>query len=434
MKRFKNKIKSMSDKSIITSIVIIVAVFVLAYIGLDLYYDRTGTLRTEYINTVSEDNVIIANGFVFRDEWGKSGESSSVLTKDLKGIYAPVVSDGESVSKYGNIAYVFSNESQLAAYEECAEIQEKIDLLTKLQDSGNIGCLDVSMLNSEIASAVRDYVNAVDKNDFSGIDELTDKIDYKITSKQIATGYELSFTAEIEKLKKEKEKLQKQIGTSKTVNSPYAGYFVKNVDGFENLYDYDMISKEGITPAELSKLIEMEIKPDDKAFGKIILEHTWYYAFTMDFLESANLKVGSYVEVSFPQSGVSGLTMQISNIIREKESVAVVLKCVTMNDKLLSLRKEEAHIKTGVYTGCKISKEAITTVDNVMGVYVYSGNCAYFRPIEIVHDAYDYVIAKALLINEDKNNGGATNEKHTLKPYDKVILKGRNLYDGKVIG
>lgn len=427
--------KSVSDKNIVIAILSVFAIVIMLYVGIDAYYDRTGTIRTEYTNIVSDNKKIVAKGFVVRSEADESSEKNPyVLLKSKNGIYSPVVSDGESVAKNGAVAYVFKTDDQLAAYNKTIELQQRIDLLTDLQDKGNIGCLDVTMLNSEIVSAVRDYIDAADDNDFSDIGSLTDVIDYKITSMQIATGKEFKFTKEISSLKKQKNKALKEIGSKSIVSSPSAGYFSSNVDGFEGMYSFERIANEGMTPSELDNLLSAEIKSDTSAYGKIISEHTWYFAFNMDFMTSSSLKDGMLLNVDFPKAGINGLSMKITSITRDGDRVCVVLKCVTMNDKLLSLRKETAEITIGSFTGCKISKKAITSVNNILGVYVYSGNCCYFKPIEILFDNEDYVIAQPLLINEEKNNGGASDELHTLKAYDKIIVKGRNLYDGKVIG
>ena len=431
----KKREKNVSDKNIIIAILSVFAAVIMLYVGIDAYYDRTGTVRTEYTNNVTENKKIVAKGFVVRSEATDNEQKNPyVLMKSDSGIYSPVVSDGESVAKFGAVAYVFKNESQLSAYKESLELQSEIDLLTALQDEGNISCLDVTMLNSEIVSAVRDYIDAADDNDFSKISNLTDTIDYKITSMQIATGKEFKFTQEISSLKKQKEKALKKIGNKNIVISPSAGYFSSNVDGYEGMFSFERIADEGMTPAELDNLLSAEIKPDENAYGKIISEHTWYFAFNMDFMTSSSLKDGMILNVDFPKAGISDLSMKIMSINRDGDRVCVVLKCVSMNDKLLSLRKETAEITIGSFTGCKISKKAITSVDNILGVYVYAGNCCYFKPIEILFDNEDYVIAQPLLINEEKNNGGASDELHTLKAYDKVIVKGRNLYDGKVIG
>lgn len=433
--QINNKSKKISDKNFIIFILSVFAVVIFMYVGIDAYYDRTGTVRTEYTNIVSDNKKIVARGFVVRSESVDDSENNPyVLKKKGKGIYSPVVSDGESVAKNGPVAYVFSNDEQLAAYKESIEIQSKIDLLTDLQDKGNIGCLDVTMLNSEIVSAVRDYIDSADDNDFKNIRELTDVIDYKITSMQIATGKEFKFTKEISNLKKKKEAALKKAVSKDVITSPSSGYFSGKVDGYESMYSFEHIAAEGMTPSELDYLLSSEIKADSDAYGKIISEHTWYFAFNMDFMTSSFLKDGMILNVDFPKAGISGLSMKITDIIRDGDRVCVVLKCVSMNDKLLLLRKEVAEITIATYTGCKISKKAITSVNNILGVYVYSGNCCYFKPVDILFDNEDYVIVQPLLINEEKNNGGATDELHTLKAYDKVIVKGRNLYDGKVIG
>ena len=79
--------KTVSDKNIIIAILSVFTAVIMLYVGIDAYYDRTGTLRTEYTNIVSDHKKIIAKGFVVRSE---SDEASSknpyVLMKSKNGI------------------------------------------------------------------------------------------------------------------------------------------------------------------------------------------------------------------------------------------------------------------------------------------------------------------------------------------------------------
>ena len=61
-------------------------------------------------------------------------------------------------------------------------------------------------------------------------------------------------------------------------------------------------------------------------------------------------------------------------------------------------------------------------VDSKKGVYVVSGMQAKFVEIEIVYSNDNYMICK-------RNDADGS-----LKLYDRVVVKGRNLYDGKIVG
>ena len=62
------------------------------------------------------------------------------------------------------------------------------------------------------------------------------------------------------------------------------------------------------------------------------------------------------------------------------------------------------------------------TIRNVTfdGVYVLSGMQISFVPVEVLYYSDSYIICK-------KDNEGG------LKLYDRVVVKGKNLYDGKII-
>ncbi|MGN0467867.1 MAG: HlyD family efflux transporter periplasmic adaptor subunit [Acutalibacteraceae bacterium] len=434
------KKKQLSEKQKIIIIICIVCAVVLGYAARAVYYNFTGALETEIVDTVTEYKKINADGIVIRDE-NSNENGSSILKKTVSGIYTPVVADGESVAKNECIAYVFTDESQVKALSDSKETASKIAMLEKLQNSGNLNLLDLSMLNNEISARIRSYITACDENDFSDFDSIVDEICYKITSKQIITGEKIDFSAQIDALNENKKHYDSLIGNRTEVYSPQAGYFVSAVDGYETCFDYEKAVTDGFTPKELKKMKKIKAKSTDNVYGKIISEHAWYFVFNLSFLDSSTIKIGNKVNVSFPERGVNDVEMKVYKINRDKDEAAVVLKCMTMNEKMLNLRKEKAVIEIEKYTGIKISNEAIRKNDaGVTGIYVYAGNCAVFKPIEIIYNSDDYVIAKAVTTLENENNESedsqalTVDEKHTLKAYDRAILKGRNLYDGKVIG
>jgi len=73
------------------------------------------------------------------------------------------------------------------------------------------------------------------------------------------------------------------------------------------------------------------------------------------------------------------------------------------------------------YSGLQVNSKAVRFVDKQMGVYVLSGSVINFVPVKVVYSTDSYYICEA----------GTTGVR--LKLYDEVIIKGKNLYDGKVI-
>ena len=81
------------------------------------------------------------------------------------------------------------------------------------------------------------------------------------------------------------------------------------------------------------------------------------------------------------------------------------------------------------YEGLKVSKKALRFIEDKegnqqQGVYVVIGMQMDFVPVKILYFGEDFVICEKQ----------TSNEQRVRKLYDNVIVKGRNLYDGKIIG
>ena len=188
--------KKMSrDMKTVVIMLAVFAVIVLAYIVQDLYFSSAGKLETEYISLTNEKEVVSVNGFVVRDEnrTDDSGSSTSVLHMQDQRIYIPTVTDSTSVAFGDTIAVSFASETQAQNYQASQELQSKISYLQSLQDQESLSFVNVVALNSEISSAIHDYLELIDSNKLSSLEDAVRKVNYKITTKQIATGTQMNF-------------------------------------------------------------------------------------------------------------------------------------------------------------------------------------------------------------------------------------------------
>lgn len=425
------KNKSNSNKIMIV-ILSVLSLLVVSYVIQAAYFRRTGAILTQSAAYVTESDSTPVSGIAIRDEAKVANSvNTAILIRKADGIYQPAVDDGENVAKGDYIAYKFATQEQAQAYRQSVEIDAKIRYLSLFQKMGNTKNSDISALNSDITLSINKYLYAIEKNDFTNCEELLTNINYSLISRQTATGENSDFSKEITAYTDQLKVLSNQIGEKTGISAPFAGYFVSTVDGFEQCYDYKKLRTDGITVKQIEKLLNKKPSETNNAFGKIVGQHIWYFAFNIPVSQASNISSGSTLYVSFPEKGIENLEMTVSSMNKTGDILAVVLKCKSIDKDILKLRKENAVISLGNYSGFKISNEAITDDGNgTIGVYVYSGQIAVFKPIDVVYRTDSYVLANPAIDEEDKN----ADQNKVLKQYDRIILKGRNLYDGKVLG
>jgi len=85
------------------------------------------------------------------------------------------------------------------------------------------------------------------------------------------------------------------------------------------------------------------------------------------------------------------------------------------------MREQMVEIVRSSDSGIRLPKSALRVIDGEMGVYVLSANTVKFKRIEILYTSDSFYLVNGI------------DEKDPLGIYDKVIVKGKDLYDGKVI-
>ena len=115
-----------------------------------------------------------------------------------------------------------------------------------------------------------------------------------------------------------------------------------------------------------------------------------------------------------------------------------------MSDALSKLRQDNIEIIVNEYEGLKISKSAlhddevtyyeedasgndIEKKERVQGVYIVYGAELVFKQVAITYAGDDYIIC-----NENPDEGLLLNGS-TISLYDKVVVEGGDLFNGKII-
>lgn len=398
------------------------AVIIVIFFAAEIYNltAKTYATQTAYEQTVLE--TIDAEMFVIRDE--------TVLTVSSSGVTVPLADNGERVSKGSTIAAVFSSEAAAENYVKLESLNTKLKAYQKIDGQLSIANIDLDKLTDEIDSDFKSMLDAAYNNDFSKLSD--DKLSFseKLSRRQISLGDTVDCSAKIAQLQNEISVLNSSSVPSEIITAESSGYYVSKEDGFENIITVDDI--DSLTP----EMLEEAMKSDKKeatagSIGKVIDGYNWYVATVIDSSKAVEFSKNKTVRLIFGDSDEDAVITYIHSIksVNDDESL-VVFRCNLMNEEVTALRKVDGKIVINEYTGLKVSRDAVRLDDEGNeGVYVRRGNIVNFRSLNIIYSEDAFVIASS-----PAADSGIELEYTHLKLYDEVIISGKELKDGMVIG
>lgn len=420
-------------RRILIAVLSVLAVIYVVYLLISSNFDM---YPTENAVQVTVTDTIYSEGFIIRDETLIDNSSNGVLSYSL--------SDGEAVKANGEIAKIYSTDSDAAAQSKADLLEETVNSLKSLKNINAGNTIGIDTINNDINNGLISFYNLVNKNDITKIGSNINSLLSSINQNQVFTGQTDNFDAEIAEIESQITTLRNSSGKSiGTISAPKAGYFSAHCDGYENSIKFTDIDKIKLEDLENVKKSDVA----DSVAGKVVSDVEWYIAckVTADEATELNLWDGD-ATVLFSNASSETIPASIERVYQESKDSdgLLILKCNYMNSDLIDTRIEPIEIGLGTYSGLRISKKAIhddivtkTTTDEngnkhteekkVQGVYVLYGSEMNFKQISIIYADDDYVICDT---NPDSNvlfNG------ETVSLYDKVIVEGEGMYDGKVI-
>lgn len=394
--------------------VIIVAFFIAELFTLT---GRSYSTRTVYEETVVE--TVDAHMYIIRDE--------VLLNSDSSGVTVQIADNAEKVSRGSPIAAVFSSEETAENYIELQQLNQKLAVYTKINNQLKLANIDLEKLNSEINSDFSSILNGVYDNDFSEISELKLSLAEKLSRKQISLGETVDCSAEIAEISNQISALNSSSTPVSIISSENSGYYVGRADGFENILTVADIDE--LTPEMLQKAFDSE-KSDISSYsiGKIISGYNWYAATVLDAADTVGFKKGKTVKLILGDSPSDSVKTKVYSVQAiDDQKTLVVFSCNIVNDELVSLRKVNGKVIINEYTGLKIPKEAIRfDGEGNTGVFIRRANIVNFRSLNVLYTDEDFVVAA----DSDSVELPYTH----LKLYDEVIISGKDLENGMVIG
>ncbi|MBQ6815612.1 MAG: hypothetical protein IJP26_00065 [Clostridia bacterium] len=412
----------MKNRFVSTTVGIILAMFLVYQLFASLYNPVT----TEIVTQFSTTDGINITGVIIREE--------TLVKNNNLGTMHFEIEDSERVSKGGVIANIYGSDNQSHAATEITKITKEIKNIEEIQKYNDLNAIDLELINSKIYGSLNNIIKTAHNGNYTNVSEPKEELLTVINRKQIATGVVVDFSNQLTELNNRLNLLNSQLGTPvASVVSEKSGYFLSVTDGYEGILTTDKLDQ--ITPEFLEGL-SPESNTDSSVIGKLVSDYTWYIAASVTVNESLQFKEGENLKIltnikTCPEINV---TVERVNMSLNNERAVIIFSCNEMNSELSLIRTSSMTVVKNTYSGLKVSSSALrfkSTQDQTpdgtysasteTGVYVVNGMTAKFVPVNIVYSTAGYAIC------EDVKKDG------NLKLYDEIIVKGKNIYDGKII-
>ena len=399
--------------------VLVLATFV--YLFHDAVRNNRDRYDTETADEVVEQEKLELKAFLVRDE--------EYINQKTTGTVVPLIKDGMRVASGDAVGRVCASDEDAANVSALLEAKESLARYQEISEQTELNALDMEKLNKTIDASFTELVRTSNSGDFFELSRNIEELENKLASKQILKDGTIDLTAKFNELNSKIQTLESKSINTSDVLAPLSGYYISNLDGYENAMDYNKISD--LTVSEAEKLFEK--KPGDVSgqMGKIVGSYKWYLVTVMDSKYSLLMSEGEKMKINMPYYGFKNVEVVVEKIsTTQNDKVAVAFSCNMMNETYANMRTEDIELVFKEYTGYKINSSAIRREKDEKGkevdvVYILRGDIMNARVIDIIYDAGDYVI-----VSEESK---ATSGYRPIKRYDEVIVKGRNLSDGKSI-
>ena len=401
----------------------LIALMLVAYI----LYHMFGGFQVETETQVSEittaQEVLSLDAYVFRTEkivYSKNSGSCSYL-----------YDDGDKVALGAEIADVYTVYSD-ELRDSIIELDRKITLLENSSFGENVLLSDTTVIDRQINALYYAIVDNTQSGDVSYAARKRDELLVLLNKRRLITGSVSGYSDLIAEYEAEKAELTSRLSTvSETVLAENSGYFYSSVDGYEDIFSASKIKT--LTIPGFKELLESE--PDSYSsaetgypIGKLATDYVWYIVCPVDANALRYFSSGEKNSVIFPYNSDVTIDMTLERIVTQSDSdeALLIFKSTKMPDGFRYLRVQTVNIIQKTYTGYRVPVSAVRIVDGRQGVYILSGNVVLFRVIEPLYEADGYfIVAEANTSNE--------NYSQMLKINDLIIVKGKNLYDGRIV-
>ena len=395
----------------------LLALVLLIWGGYHAYQYYRSPLEYETVFEYSVTRTILGQGIAVREE--------RVIEEDAPGVGSYQFDNATRISVGETVAEFYETDAGDRNARRMRELDREIEMLRYAQNANINNFANADVINREIRDSLGNLNWIVSTGRCDGLAVVREELTSLVNRRQVATGKTENFNERIALLTDEYTKLDSQTASDSIyqVKAPLAGYFSRNVDGFESAITPGMLDDMSVD--EYLTLMESTApRYGMPMVGKMVTNQVWHFAVAVSPHQTEWLFIGQVVNME-----LEGLPQTIPATVMDlkmentKEKTIVLLRCDYMSDMLIDLRVADVKLHSSRYTGLRVNSEALRFQDSVRGVYVIEDNTIRFRRLKPVYEEQTFIISD-MAANALEGDGH-----EMVKLYDQIITKGI-VYDG----
>jgi len=409
-----------------------ITVALLAYFGIQGARYFSDPLSTTLAYAYEVEESVSLSGYVVRQEQVLPSESSGLLQLSRN--------EGERVSVGGAVAAVYADQASLDRQTEIASLTSRIEQLQYAQEAA-LGVEVTQKLDTQIKRSLLAYRTALVSDDLQDAEKQGAALRSQVMKRDYSVSDAQDVSAQLQELQNQRQSLRSQAaGSVRRITAPVSGLYSAVVDGYENRLTPDIL--RDLTPSDLNGMRADEAASSN--VGKLILGEEWYYAAVMTATAAEELRdqqsKGTELMLRFTKGVDRDLPVKLAFTGPEENGrVVAVFQGTSYLAQLTLLRQQSAQVVTRCVEGLRVPREAVrvmsvqtenedgtVTETKTTGVYCVVGRMARFKPVQVLYSAEHFSLVAA--------DVAADQELLRLRSGDEVIIRAKDLYDGKIVG
>lgn len=395
----------------------VVVIAVVAYMAVYISSALSNPLETaEAVLATAEDTVPISGWFA-RDE--------SRVSAAISGSAVSLRGEGEKVGAGESLIVSYTSSTARSTREQIDALDRRIAELEAATSDASVG--DINRLDSELQSSVYSLAYSAATGSYGDAAESATELKTLMLRRDYASGRygEEAFEGVLDDLKNERTLLESKIGGAEiAVTASTSGYFSTVADGYEEVLDMDSVLD--MTPEDIHALDGRASAVEQNCCGKLVRSFGWRFVSAMKAEDAAQLNAGSWVTMRFTGDYVGEVRVRVYRIgeVRNGEC-AVVFSCATDIAPLIGLRHESAELVLREHEGVRVPKTAVRVdEEGNSGVFIVVAAQAQFVKMDI---ATAYETENYYIVAYDPASTSS------IRPGDEIVVRSKNLFDGKVL-
>lgn len=398
--------------------IVIVCICVLLY---SVYH--FASLFSEEIITIvagptTESKFQTLDGYIFRD--------SEYIISDYRGAADYAVENGEKVAIGDTLARVYAEGNSPNVRSIIAQIEKQTRLLKESTEKKH-SVSELASLRAEASGAYSSIMKQIASGKISALDADVKKLLVSLNSVAMLTDEDFTIEETLTVLENARNELLAAGGDSTQITAHKSGYFYSVIDGYEDTFS-GKAARE-LDADSLAALFEYPVS-DKEALsyvGKMSYDSKWYYASIIPSREAVAFEGGATYILEFSGGGYYDIAMTLDRIAltADGENAVLVFSTDLLPSGFAFERRQTVRVITDKVSGIYVPTSAVHRVDFERVVYTLSGSVVKMKHIDVIYEGEDYFIVS--------DGVGEDEEKVYLRSNDLLVIRGSNLFDGRIL-